>query len=103
MAAFRLLAGRTFGLGTLGNFLLGFALYGSSDLLPQHLAVSQGFDAQQSGEVMASARRAAAYHHPIRPTAGATYRFKATGRHWPGRRADRTRLVRWETEHTSIW
>lgn len=55
MAAFRLLAGRTFGLGTLGNFLLAFALYGSSDLLLQHLAVSQGFDAQQSGEVMASA------------------------------------------------
>ncbi|MBO0710896.1 MAG: DHA2 family efflux MFS transporter permease subunit [Acetobacteraceae bacterium] len=49
----RLLARRNFGLGTLGNFLLGFALYGSSYLLPQYLAVSQGFDAQQSGEVMA--------------------------------------------------
>jgi DHA2 family multidrug resistance protein len=50
---FRLLRRRNFGLGTLGNFLLGFALYGSSYLLPQYLAVSQGFDAQQSGEVMA--------------------------------------------------
>jgi MFS transporter, DHA2 family, multidrug resistance protein len=49
----RLLARRNLGLGTLGNFLLGFALYGSSYLLPQYLAVSQGFDAQQSGEVMA--------------------------------------------------
>jgi DHA2 family multidrug resistance protein len=49
----RLFTRRNFGLGTLGNFLLGFALYGSSYLLPQYLSVSQGFDAQQSGEVMA--------------------------------------------------
>jgi DHA2 family multidrug resistance protein len=49
----RLLARRNFGLGTLGNFLLGFALYGSSYLLPQYLAVAQGFNAQQSGEVIA--------------------------------------------------
>jgi DHA2 family multidrug resistance protein len=50
---FRLLARRNFGLGTLGNFLLGFALYASAYLLPQYLAVTQGFDAEQSGEVMA--------------------------------------------------
>jgi DHA2 family multidrug resistance protein len=31
----RLLARRNSGFGTLGNFLLGFALYGSSYLLPQ--------------------------------------------------------------------
>jgi DHA2 family multidrug resistance protein len=49
----RLLVRRNFGFGTLGNFLLGFSLYGSAYLLPQYLAVSQGFDAQQSGEVMA--------------------------------------------------
>ena len=49
----RLLGRRNFGLGTLGNVMLGFALYGSTYLLPQYLAVSQGFDAQQSGEVMA--------------------------------------------------
>jgi DHA2 family multidrug resistance protein len=49
----RLLTRRNFGFGTLGNFLLGFALYGSAYLLPQYLAVAQGFDAQQSGEVMA--------------------------------------------------
>ena len=34
---FRLLARRNFGFGTLGNFLLGFALYGSAYLLPQYL------------------------------------------------------------------
>ncbi|MGA8402082.1 MAG: DHA2 family efflux MFS transporter permease subunit [Stellaceae bacterium] len=50
---FRLLGRRNFGLGTLGNFLLGFALYGSAYLLPQYLAVAQGFDAEQIGEVMA--------------------------------------------------
>jgi DHA2 family multidrug resistance protein len=49
----RLLVRRNFGFGTLGNFLLGFALYGSAYLLPQYLAIAQGFDAQQSGEVMA--------------------------------------------------
>jgi MFS transporter, DHA2 family, multidrug resistance protein len=50
---FRLLARRNFGLGTLGNFLLGFALYASAYLLPQYLAVTQGFDAEQAGVVMA--------------------------------------------------
>jgi MFS transporter, DHA2 family, multidrug resistance protein len=49
----RLLGRRNFGLGTFGNVMLGFALYGSTYLLPQYLAVSQGLDAQQSGEVMA--------------------------------------------------
>jgi MFS transporter, DHA2 family, multidrug resistance protein len=50
---FRLLGRRNFGLGTLSNMLIGFALYGSAYLLPQYLAVSQGFDAEQIGEVMA--------------------------------------------------
>ena len=50
---FRLLGRRNFGLGTLGNFLLGFALYASAYLLPQYLAVTQGFDAEQSGKVVA--------------------------------------------------
>lgn len=49
----RLLGRRNFGFGTASNFLLGFALYGSAYLLPQYLAVSQGYNAQQSGEVMA--------------------------------------------------
>jgi DHA2 family multidrug resistance protein len=49
----RLLARRNFGFGTLGNFLLGFALYGAAYLLPQYLATSQGFDSEQIGQVMA--------------------------------------------------
>ncbi len=49
----RLLDRRNFGLGTLGNFLVGFALYASAYLLPQYLAVTQGFDAEQAGEVVA--------------------------------------------------
>ena len=53
MINFRLLAQRNFGFGTLANFMLGFALYGSAYLLPQYLANAQGFDAQQIGVVMA--------------------------------------------------
>jgi DHA2 family multidrug resistance protein len=49
----RLLGRRNFGFATLGNFLLGFGLYGSAYLLPQYLEISQGFDAQQSGAVIA--------------------------------------------------
>jgi DHA2 family multidrug resistance protein len=49
----RLLRRRNFGFATLSNFMLGFALYGSAYLLPQYLANAQGFDAQQSGEVVA--------------------------------------------------
>ena len=40
----RLLRRRNFGFGTLGNSLLGFALYASAYLLPQYLAVSHGLD-----------------------------------------------------------
>jgi DHA2 family multidrug resistance protein len=50
---FRLLGRRNFGFGTLANFMLGFALYGSAYLLPQYLANAQGFDAEQIGAVMA--------------------------------------------------
>jgi MFS transporter, DHA2 family, multidrug resistance protein len=53
LVKFRLLGRRNFGFGTLGNFLLGLALYGSAYLLPQYLAVAQGFDAEQIGEVVA--------------------------------------------------
>jgi DHA2 family multidrug resistance protein len=49
----RLLRRRNFGFATLCNVLAGFALYGSAYLLPQYLAVAQGFNAQQSGEVVA--------------------------------------------------
>jgi DHA2 family multidrug resistance protein len=50
---FRLLGRRNFGFGTMGNFLLGFALYGAAYLLPQYLANAQGYDSQQIGTVMA--------------------------------------------------
>jgi DHA2 family multidrug resistance protein len=53
LVKFRLLGRRNFGLGTLSNVLLGFALYGSAFLLPEYLAVAQGFNAEQIGEVMA--------------------------------------------------
>ena len=49
----RLFGRRNFGLGTAGNFLLGFALYGSVYLLPEYLTATQHFDSQQIGEVMA--------------------------------------------------
>jgi DHA2 family multidrug resistance protein len=49
----RLLSRRNFGLGTAGNFLLGFALYGSVYLLPEYLTATQHFDSEQIGKVMA--------------------------------------------------
>ncbi len=49
----RLLARRNFGLGTLSNTLVGFALYGSVFLLPLYLSQTQGYNAQQVGAVMA--------------------------------------------------
>ncbi len=49
----RLLARRNFGLGTLSNTLVGFALYGSVFLLPLYLSQTQGYNAEQVGAVMA--------------------------------------------------
>jgi DHA2 family multidrug resistance protein len=49
----RLFTRRNFALGTAGNFLLGFALYGSVYLLPEYLTATQHFDSEQIGEVMA--------------------------------------------------
>ncbi len=49
----RLLGRRNFGLGTLANMLVGFALYGSVYLLPQYLGQAQGYNSEQIGEVMA--------------------------------------------------
>ena len=48
----RLLTRRNFGFGTFANFFLGFGLYGSGFLLSLYLAQSQGYDAQQIGEVL---------------------------------------------------
>jgi len=50
---FRLLGRRNFGLGTGAVFLFGFVLYALAFLLPQYLAITQGYDAQQAGEVTA--------------------------------------------------
>ncbi len=49
----RLLLRRNFGLGTLANFALGAALYGSSFVLPLYLSQIQGYNAEQIGEVLA--------------------------------------------------
>ena len=49
----RLLARRNFGLGTLSNFLLGSALYGSAFILPLYLSQMQGYNSEQIGEVLA--------------------------------------------------
>jgi DHA2 family multidrug resistance protein len=49
----RLLGRRNFGFGTLANFLLGMALYGSVFILPEYLALIQGYNSEQIGEVLA--------------------------------------------------
>jgi DHA2 family multidrug resistance protein len=49
----RLLVRRNFGFGTLANFLLGVALYGSVFILPQYLSRIQGYNAEQIGMVLA--------------------------------------------------
>ena len=49
----RLLLRRNFGLGSVSNVILGLALYGSVYLLPNYLSQMQGYNAQQTGEVLA--------------------------------------------------
>jgi DHA2 family multidrug resistance protein len=49
----RMLLRRNFGLGTLANFLLGFALYGSVYILPQYLGQVHGYNSEQIGFVVA--------------------------------------------------
>jgi DHA2 family multidrug resistance protein len=49
----RLLFRRNFGFGTLANFLLGIALYGSAFILPVYLSRIQGYNAEQIGMVLA--------------------------------------------------
>ncbi len=48
-----LLANRNFGLGTLANVLVGFALFGSVYVLPTYLDLVQGYNAEQIGLVLA--------------------------------------------------
>jgi MFS transporter, DHA2 family, multidrug resistance protein len=49
----RLLARRDFGFGSLANFLLGIALYGSVFIMPVYLSRIQGYNAEQIGMVLA--------------------------------------------------
>ena len=49
----RLLQGRNFGIGTLSNVLVGFALFGTVYLLPQYLGQVQRYNAEQIGNVLA--------------------------------------------------
>ncbi|QJP15620.1 multidrug efflux MFS transporter [Starkeya sp. ORNL1] len=49
----RLLRNRNFGIGTLANVLVGFALFGSVYILPQYLGQVQGYNAEQIGAVLA--------------------------------------------------
>ncbi len=49
----RLLLRRNFGLGCVSSVILGVALYGSVYLLPNYLSQMQGYNSQQTGEVLA--------------------------------------------------
>jgi DHA2 family multidrug resistance protein len=49
----RLLGRRNFGLGSLANFIIGMALYGSIYLLPVYLSQTQGYNSEQVGMVLA--------------------------------------------------
>ena len=48
----RLLARRNFCLGTCGNFIFGFSMFGWIYLVPQYLSRMQGYSSQQIGGVM---------------------------------------------------
>jgi DHA2 family multidrug resistance protein len=49
----RLLRNRNFGIGTVANMLVGFALFGTVYVLPQYLGQVQGYNAEQIGNVLA--------------------------------------------------
>ncbi|MDY0884544.1 MDR family MFS transporter [Dongia soli] len=49
----RLLLNRNFGIGTLSNVLVGFALFGTVYVLPQYLAQVQRYNSEQIGNVLA--------------------------------------------------
>lgn len=49
----RLLLRRNFGFGSLANFLMGIALYGSVFILPLYLSRIQGYNSEQIGMVLA--------------------------------------------------
>ena len=78
----RLLARRNFGFGTLGNFLVGFALYASAYLLPQVpfglAGVQRAADRRGDG----LDRPASAGGYPVRAASDAPCRPAAAGRCW---------------------
>jgi DHA2 family multidrug resistance protein len=49
----RLLKRRNFGIGVIGNILVGFALFGTVYILPQYLGQVQRYNAEQIGNVLA--------------------------------------------------
>ncbi|MBS0232465.1 MAG: DHA2 family efflux MFS transporter permease subunit [Proteobacteria bacterium] len=49
----RLFRNRNFGVGTIANMLVGFALFGTVYVLPQYLGQVQGYNAEQIGNVLA--------------------------------------------------
>jgi DHA2 family multidrug resistance protein len=49
----RLLTRRNYGIGVLGNVLVGFALFGTVYILPQYLGQVQRYNAEQIGNVLA--------------------------------------------------
>jgi DHA2 family multidrug resistance protein len=49
----RLFGRRNFGFGTLANFIIGFALYGTVYIVPQYLGQVFGYNAEQIGLVLA--------------------------------------------------
>ena len=74
----RLLTRRNFGLGTLANVLVGFALYGSVYLLPQYLGQAQGYNSEQIGAVMAWTGLPQLADHPVRADADGPLRRAPT-------------------------
>ena len=87
----RLLRRRNFGLGSIGNVIVGMALYGSVYLLPNYLSQMQGYNAQQVGEVLAWTALPQLAADPIRAVADAPARRAAAGCRRP--RAVRRKLL----------
>ena len=79
----RLLRRRNFGLGSVGNVILGMALYGSVYLLPNYLSQMQGYNAQQIGEVLAWTGLPQLRADPVRAAADAAVRCAPAGRRRP--------------------
>ena len=64
----RLLKNCNFGIGTIANMLVGFALFGTVYVLPQYLGQVQGYNAEQIGNVLAWTGLRSS-HHSVRAPA----------------------------------